>query len=409
MDKNYLLSQIAEQLDIPPSMHKLASDRYGGVAKYLIGKGVPADIYPQGSFRLGTVIRPYKGGEDSDYDIDLVCQVAYEKGSADPKELKLSIGELLRQSADYGKILDAEGKRCWTLNYADVNGVGFHLDILPSVPEESAEILKLTKDHAVSMEYANSAIAATNKDKKTMAYSWTPSNPAGYSDWFSGINKPFYDLIDMKKQRNQLFESNRHYFASIEEVPDNLIKTPLQRVIQILKRHRDIRFSGTAFEDAAPISIIITTLCAEIVEKNGCLTSDINELLNFIVNELYTYAKLIDTAQIPLQESSGVIRRNPTTKEWIISNPVNPKENFADRWHEENNKKAIAFFTWIQWLKEDLGEKNTYELGAIKRGFGEKLVEGIIEKNSRERANLDNASFRPANVNITSPNKPYAR
>lgn len=409
MDKNYLLTQIAEQLDIPPSMHKLASERYGGVAKYLIGKGVPADIYSQGSFQLGTVIRPFKGGKDSDYDIDLVCQIDYKKGSANPKDLKLSIGELLRQSKDYGPILDVEGKRCWTLNYADVNGVGFHLDILPSIPEDSAEIQRLAEDHTVPMEYANSAIVATNKDNKTSTYSWTPSNPAGYSEWFNEINKPFYDLIDVKKLRNQLFESNQKYFASIEEVPENLIKTSLQRVIQILKRHRDIRFSGSPFEDSAPISIIITTLCAVIVEKNGCLTTDISELLNFIVNKLYTYAKLIDSAQIPFQESNGVIRRHPDTKEWIISNPVNPNENFADRWHEENNKRAVAFFKWVQWLKEDLGEKNTFELGSIKRGFGEKLIEGIIEKNAREIINVNDTPFRPTNVNITSPNKPYAR
>ena len=26
----------------------------------------------------------------------------------------------------------------------------------------------------------------------------------------------------------------------------------------------------------------------------------------------------------------------------------------ADRWHEDNNKKAKAFFQWITWLEKDM-------------------------------------------------------
>ena len=39
---------------------------------------------------------------------------------------------------------------------------------------------------------------------------------------------------------------------------------------------------------------------------------------------------------------------------WYIGNPVNPKENFADRWQEDNHARARAFFHWVAALKEAL-------------------------------------------------------
>lgn len=41
-------------------------------------------------------------------------------------------------------------------------------------------------------------------------------------------------------------------------------KTPLQRAVQILKRHRDIMFAG---DEDKPVSIIITTLAAKAYQE----------------------------------------------------------------------------------------------------------------------------------------------
>ena len=73
---NSILQDIAEELDIPPSKYQQAVERYTSVGKWLEGghypgsTGTPA-IYPQGSFRLGTVVRPIRDGVETDYDIDL--------------------------------------------------------------------------------------------------------------------------------------------------------------------------------------------------------------------------------------------------------------------------------------------------------------------------------------------------
>ena len=60
--KSIDLEKIASGLDISPSMHKYAVDRYKGIANYLAEKGIRAEFSPQGSFRTGTVTRPMKNG-----------------------------------------------------------------------------------------------------------------------------------------------------------------------------------------------------------------------------------------------------------------------------------------------------------------------------------------------------------
>ena len=84
---------LAESLDIPPSKYKEAVDRYRAVGEwleageYLAASGEP-EVYPQGSFRLGTVVRPLREGKEADYDIDLVCELKIAKTDVSPSDLK---------------------------------------------------------------------------------------------------------------------------------------------------------------------------------------------------------------------------------------------------------------------------------------------------------------------------------
>ena len=52
-----------------------------------------------------------------------------------------------------------------------------------------------------------------------------------------------------------------------------------------------------------------------------------------------------------LQYQIGLIHK--VNGKWVIKNPV-VEENLADRWHENNNEKAKAFFKWIDWLEKDI-------------------------------------------------------
>lgn len=74
---NRILNYLAEELDVPPSKYHEAKERYEAIGAWLdaadseLARYQPS-IYPQGSFALGTVVKPFF---DEEYDVDAVCQL----------------------------------------------------------------------------------------------------------------------------------------------------------------------------------------------------------------------------------------------------------------------------------------------------------------------------------------------
>jgi cyclic GMP-AMP synthase DncV-like protein len=389
MQLNEVLERITESLDITPSDFKKAEERYKAVGQWLIegfdkgafpnSKNEP-DVFLQGSMRLGTAVRPLRDGKEADFDIDLVCQFHEEKEEGNHKPIKSQTGKRVKGNADYERMLTAEGKRCWTLEYAeDSKGCGFHLDILPCVIESPTEILNIQLAGGMQ-KYAIHSIAITNKDKTNNIYSWKPGNPKGYAQWFDEIKQPALNLV-LNESRQVIYEKNRDFFASQEEVPQELVKTPLQRVIQILKRHRDMRFAGHELEDCKPISMIITTLAAKIYDSEP----DTLSTLQKIINTINAHGTLLENKQLLDASIAAKKLIEKRGGEWWIENPVNPKENFADRWNEINNQRSTAFFQWIEWLMADIASllqvDNLLECSNKLSGyFGDKSVKNAFSE-----------------------------
>lgn len=393
-----ILEDISSSLDIPPSKYKQAVDRYLAVGNHLEQGNYPGvtglpDIYPQGSFRLGTIVRPLKDGEESDYDIDLVCQMPMAKEDTAPKSLKLMVGTRLKEDANYKRMIDEEGRRCWTLEYAEEDGIGFHMDILPSIPADDKS-MRLLNERNINSRYYKYAIDLTEKDKITKTYSWKDggSNPEGYAKWFDDIKTCYPDYMGISfKQKKLIFESivdknNKPIFASIDDVPEPLVRTPLQRAIQILKRHRDFHFKENP--DNKPISMIITTLAALAYENELKLYST----LLCIIRKLTDYKQLSEV----YRETSGLIQK--VDGQWWIPNPVNPDENFADRW---DNEKADTFFQWLRKVKQDFDSVLKQKGGFLEISkilgpvLGQKVINNAFEKNAkRKRAAIDSRIIR---------------
>jgi hypothetical protein len=332
------LEQVAEDIDIPPSKYQQAVSRYQAVGKWLEAGSYPGcsgeiAVYPQGSFRLGTVVRPVHGGKETDYDIDLVSELPIPIQTTDPKSVKAMVGDRLHEHGTYARLMDGEGKRCWTLEYAEQDGVGFHLDVLPSVPNPGAS--------------GDTSIAITNRDGST--YTWSASNPIGYGIWFDLKNSVAFERT-VFEQRRMIQANVPDVFEKVDDVPDQLVRTPLQRSIQIMKRHRDLKFNGSAQAAFAPISIIITTLSAQFYQNER----DLYSALAGIISKLQAHAVLVENggARAAFLEHSPIKRM--ADGKWYIGNPVNPNENFADRWHEDNHARARAFFSWVGALSADL-------------------------------------------------------
>ena len=196
----------------------------------------------------------------------------------------------------------------------------------------------------------DTSIATTTRIKEgniIKEYVWDSTDPLAFAQWFDNINKKSYDSIQLN-YRTFLYESNKNIYASVDDVPKELVKTKLQKIIQILKRHRDIRFVNSHNKDAKPMSMIITTLVATIYERVNIEHEDIMATIKKIVEELAKYKILIEHEEFV---ANGLIQK--VNGEWKIQNPV-ADENLADRWHEDNNKKAKAFFQWITWLEKDM-------------------------------------------------------
>ena len=267
------LRTLTKDIDIPPSKYKEATDRYKHVGKKLseIIKdryGLAVFIFPHGSFKLGTVIKPLLDMAESNYDIDLVFNIEKSKYETDPEAIKNIVGDAIQESI-YNSMVEDEGRRCWTIVYKPIEGIGFHIDVLPCANGDFEPV-----------------IAITNRLSENN-YEWKSSDPKGYYDWFNGINEPFLKHSSFS-QKSVILNENRDFFQSIEEVPDTLVKTPLRRAVQILKRHRDITFIDTSDEEFKPSSIIITTLAGKLYSGEG----DVFTALSSIVNKLSQHKEL---------------------------------------------------------------------------------------------------------------------
>lgn len=390
--------KLIEGLDISPTMYKSATEHYKAVGKYLQEQGLVCDIIPQGSFSLGTVVRPYRESKEADYDLDFVCCLNIPKEQTTPKYVKNIVKETLCNSELYKeKLQDKEWDKCWTLKYAEINGVGFNMDIVPGVPE-SDDVVQSMISSIVSSEEAELAVAIT--DKRNDAYFWCTSNSRAYKHWFETINKPFLEY-DRQNKRGIILEKSRAVYNTIEEIPEDLERSSLQRVIQILKHHRDVYYCRMRKEALKPTSAIITTLCAEIANgQNPSL--NVFELLQIIASdfEIYSQSQVLTEEEF-LNQYQGKNIISKSKNKWYIMNPVNPKDNLADSWNE-NPEKPELFFKWVKAMKKDcldaLHIKDNDFVALLENNFGSDYVKKSI--------NLEDYDYLTPNNVINTP-KPW--
>ncbi len=390
---NRFLTNYADILDISESNFEKARDRYNNIGEWLkrpeskLLKYNP-EIYPQGSFRLGTVVKPIT--DEDQYDLDLVCQVEMSKSEISQYDFKHLVGDELIAYAKTNRMnsVPENGKRCWTMEYAD--DIKFHMDILPAIPEDEA-IKILLQQEEVPKQWANYAISITDNSQPEywmISHNWEPSNPKGFALWFEDQMK-----IVATARRQLLVDAKK--YARIEDVPAFEWKTPLQRSIQILKRHRDIMFAedtsyvSTKYKDHKPISIILTTLASHAYNNE---LDQLDALIN-IVNNIPKYIENQDD-------------------EYRIENPVDPAENFAEKWNNEPIK-AEAFDKWLEKAKGDiqeavLREDINYLVESMKLNFGERLIKSAATLTLGVASAISiNRDEKPRNVNIDNPTKSW--
>lgn len=318
---------LLQDIEVSNSDYEKAVARYESVAYYISEKldNYSPDVFLQGSFKLGTAVRPLT--EDGAYDIDIVCCLtSLNKQELSQYRLKEYIGEAVIGYTNAKKMIEKphDGKRCWTIHYVDEHN--FHLDILPAIPNSNS----------------NNVLAFT--DKKNPHYyrisnDWEISNPKDYYEWFLEISK---HSVYKRAYAARLMQS-------VENVPDYIIRTPLQRAIQLFKRHAEVMFEDNA--EYKPSSIIITTLTAKAFEVFGDQTDDFETMLGVLSQNLLQF----------LDEREG--------KKCLL-NPVNLEENLSEKWMRDENYLS-CFLKWQRQLELDfyLGSTETriYALEQLKK------------------------------------------
>lgn len=319
------LQALAKELAISAKRYEQAQNSYNSIGEWLQRddsslKDFEPQVYVQGSFRLGTAIRPISEAED--YDIDVVCIVeALATQNVSQAQLKSMVGEEMKSyhSARSMRKPLREGRRCWTLEYAD--GAQFHMDILPCVPDAGRQRVLIEKA-GFSAERTESAVAITDREHPgydRIGADWYRSNPKGYADWFH------YRMEGEFLKRRQLLAEARK--ADVEDIPEYEVRTPLQSAVMILKRHRDNEFKNDP--DNKPISVIISTLAAHSYEGE-------DKISTALVSILRRMDGFVETAN----------------GQRIIRNPVDPLENFADKW-EKFPEREEAFYAWLEKARSD--------------------------------------------------------
>lgn len=371
---NEIFEELAKNLDISETDYKNAVKSYQAVGGWLADNNSSLSLYkpeilPQGSFLLGTMVKPVN--ENDELDVDVVCRLEGKNANWAQYHLKNAIGDRLKDNGTYKEMLrNREGRRCWTLHYADSSK--YHMDILPSIVSKGyKEILEKAYSSLEFQDFNQTAIRITDKFEEnyyvdTNPNNWQKSNPFGYAIWFQ--QKCSLSIV------KSLFLSE-----SINPIPTyNNEKLPLQRVVQLLKRHRDIMFNG---HEDKPISIIITTLSSKAYQKE----TDIISALNSVVSRMESF----------IEERYS--EKHDQIVKWI-ANPINPEENFADKW-AENPQKEQNFYEWMRRIKSDLSK--AYELRGIhnieesfSKSFGENVTKSsfvnLADKvyNQRESGSL---------------------
>jgi len=313
-----LLDKMAEEVQLDQTRYNRMVKSYQAVRDWIEAdekffKPYRYEVYPQGSVRIFTTVKPI--GKD-EFDLDIVIHFKDNTFYHSPERLYLELERRLNEHETYKRLLQPKS-RVLRLNYAG----DFHMDVMPGIQQLPLDQNRIKVP-----------------DRKLEG--WVSSNPRGYADWF---------LHQANRVEVSLLERN---FSAEEIQADNFKnKKPLQRAVQLIKRYRDIYFEGK--EDFKTSSIVLTTLAGQLYQGEESIFNTVESIIRNINTSFPTYGRL------------------------KVLNPVNPDEDFTDKWDKEP-RYYQAFQNFMdhlhnQWqrLKEENGMRE--EALIYKRLFGESV------------------------------------
>jgi hypothetical protein len=215
--------------------------------------------------------------------------------------------------------------RCVRLTYAS----DFHLDIVPARKDPTR---------------GETAIEVPDRKLKC----WVPNNPLAYQAWFE---RRCVSLAILEKAEPQpvpaLVRSER--------------KPPLKRVVQLVKRHRDVVFAGCP---DAPSSILLTTMAATLYQGESKVVPALVQILARMENAV----------------------RSAWPRRIFVPNPTNTAEDLCAKFSDD---EYVHFVQWILDFSEHLRKlvdvRGLDKVASILKSlFGEKVTTEVVRLHMRK-------------------------
>lgn len=376
-----LIDRIIADLELTPNQYDDATASYKAVAAALqkVSPQLRANIFPQGSMRLGTTVRPIQGER---FDLDMVCWLAVSGKQYSPEQVYAFVWEMLGQNETYRQIRKRKN-RCIRLEYAPERK--FYLDVTPAIPDWALGDFLYVPDRELKV--------------------WCCSHPIGFCDgWFKKIAAVLPTIQRPLIARSALSESLMvNASAKVEPMPEHgaFDKTPLQRVVQLVKRDRDAHYQ----DDAAhrPSSILLTTIIAQ--SYASLVYQPASDLLEFVVKVVQGMPNFIHVSNVGGSER------------FSVANPANTQENFAENWTDEHYKR---FRLWhgrmvagLQRLQQSKGLGTDVLLNRMAESFGNENViraaraHGVDTRALHEAGKLRVAGGKIGSVGVAIPKTIY--
>lgn len=349
-----VLETILAKCDLPDELHAKAQQHYDEKTEHLRECSFLSEfevtLKPQGSSALLTVVPPV-GGKNGEFDVDLLIAIEESRQLFNPKHLHRQIGLYLKK--EYEKEIKAI-RFGWVLDYAFEDKM--HFDVIPAVRENHDQEGKI--------------LLVPNWKENT----WKRTNPEGYIRDYLTLCKelPVYEqqLINLANR-----DFSKSFNVAVEPLPGpSPLKSPLQRMTQLAKRHRDIWYKRRQGDGLSrrPASIVLTSIL-----WYGYARSVAKKRFESLFSVLTVLADSLDDSRILIrtEEQNGKIH-------YVLPNPSLPEENLVTKWNSRDKEHEVReYFEWVNDFRSFVRNLNKVE-GRHK--IQEHLGSGLGEERVKE-------------------------
>jgi hypothetical protein len=346
--KDVLLTEVAVQIQLPPSLYQLAIKRVETLAVWLDRPGSALAgrvtvVYPQGSMAIHATIASCL--ERDEFDIDVIVQLS-TTGFASAKVVLDALYQSIRgePGSRYFDIT-SRNTRCVTVQYADM-----HVDLTPAeiIPQRSPRVSDIFHHRPESLELPGKRITA---------------NPFGFAEWFNSSATRFAQF-EQAFGRQSLAMDRLLAKAATEDVPEQLsayLKPPAVVALQLVKRFRNVRYEGR--KGRRPPGVLLAAIIADSSSRTGNL-----------FDELLFQVRKLRQRFADAQRYGSLLS---------VVNPTCPEDCFTDRWPANLTEQQV-FLGDLNFFVEVL-ERIQYNAdleaiqGAFARLFGEQVSQRVVK------------------------------